>query len=236
MGACPGEIYTPGEIAAVPSGWCLAAMNAFLPVPCLTMMGCHTLQWLFTILAVTESFCCPFLPSLDPSFPTPEPNHTSIALSAVWFGWNAANGTCKHIADTYDLTEAEYESLKMGASLILAQAVTMSGVYNTTIEEDEALLKDITACRAFVMAHGPEAELPNGMVCPSDIGDWGYAIEMAVKYRREKKLLLQEVVLRLNDECVNEMGEDRVPAEQGDDLPSVDDVEVVEAQGTRDEL
>ena len=133
------------------------------------------------------------------------------------------------MAAAIGLSKLETDSLQAAARMIAEEVQAAVGDSPTTVEQDEEELQAIKQCRERVGEHGDVEGLRDGKKCPSDIVEWGGALQMAVEFRLARKRLTRKVMKRLSEDCFEERGGDKK-------MPRTESPEDEEGERFEDEL
>ena len=132
----------------------------------------------------------------------PEPNYAAMAAVAIDFGWMTSNASCDSMAHVAGLSDEEIESVRAGASLVNAQLMGLLSSFHSTTDEDEEELEALRNCRRWALHHGGLEGYEGSASCPTDVLDWGHAVDIAIQYRIERKKFLENVSNRLLKSCI----------------------------------
>ena len=124
-----------------------------------------------------------------------EPNYHTLAVASMWLGWSTEETTCKDVGFAVGMTENEQDSMKAAVETLTKELDRLRKTFSSTIEEDEVELARVKNCRG-------SKGIDDGLACPSDVREWGPALEMAILFRVTRKKLIKAVHSRLTEDCL----------------------------------
>ena len=147
----------------------------------------------------------------------------------MWFGWRLASPPCLRLAPACNASLSELSCLTSAAALVYEELQALKAAYSTSYEQDRREVDRIADCQqAFLRARqeggpagGPAAadvagndaaavgvRASDGSVCGPDIEEWGDELQVVLRHRMGKKVILDQAIVRLQEGCMEPMEED----------------------------
>ena len=165
----------------------------------------------------------------SPPLPLSEADLSHLSLCAMWFGWRLASPPCLRLAPACNASLSELSCLTSAAALVHEELQALKAAYSTSYEQDRREVDRIADCQqAFLRARqeggpsgGPAAadvagngaaslgvRASDGSVCGPDIEEWGDELQVVLRHRMGKKVILDQAIVRLQEGCMEPMEED----------------------------